>query len=116
MSWWVYLNDPVIGRIVDLPERHEEGGTFALGGTTEACVNITYNYGRVWRVHDFELESLEGKSGEQTLGELERVIAALGSVEPSEDYWAPTPGNAGRALFVLARWARDRPDGIWHIS
>lgn len=47
MSWDIYLDQD--GGTVEV-ERHEEGGTFALGGTTRAELNITYNYGALIRV------------------------------------------------------------------
>lgn len=30
---------------------HTEGGTYALGGTTEATLNVTYNYGPIARAY-----------------------------------------------------------------
>lgn len=48
MSWDICLNDED-GQPVEV-EQHEEGGTFALGGTTRAELNITYNYGALVRL------------------------------------------------------------------
>ena len=115
MSFWVYLCNPETGVPLELAEAHEEGGTYALGGTTEAGLNVTYNYSSVYRPHGFNLRDLDGKTARETTPDLERVIAAIGTVEPDNNYWAPTPGNAGRALHVLARWGRELPHGVWAV-
>ena len=45
MSYSIELCDPVSGDVLQLDTKHEmRGGTYALGGTTEAELNITYNY------------------------------------------------------------------------
>jgi hypothetical protein len=43
MSYDVYLNDSKVGVPVQV-ERHEEGGTYALGGITEAELNMVIVY------------------------------------------------------------------------
>jgi len=44
MSYDIYLND-ADGETLNLPSRHVlKGGTYALGGTSQAWLNITYNY------------------------------------------------------------------------
>lgn len=50
MSWNVSIVDPKTKEVQNLLERHDlRGGTYALGGTTEASLNITYNYGDFFR-------------------------------------------------------------------
>jgi hypothetical protein len=121
MSWWVYLEDR--------PERpvhvdpHAEGGTYAVGGIPRAELNVTYNYGVRYREALPSMAEganilgrmLDGKRAEDTLSMLDRVIDALG-VERSEDYWDPTPGNAGAALAVLRDWARQHPGARWSVQ
>lgn len=47
MSYDIYLNDPVTGGIIELDEPHQmRGGNYAVGGTTEAWLNVTYNYAK----------------------------------------------------------------------
>ena len=47
MSYDISLREPVSGEQVYFDEPHQmNGGTYALGGTTEAWLNITYNYAR----------------------------------------------------------------------
>ena len=42
MSYDVYLEDPTTGRTVEFEEpHHSRGGTYVLGGTKEAWLNVT---------------------------------------------------------------------------
>ena len=34
--------------VIDTDEIRAEGGTFALGGISEAELNVTYNYGKIF--------------------------------------------------------------------
>jgi hypothetical protein len=116
MSYWVSLNDAE-GRhcVVD---SHVEGGTHVLGGTTEADLNITYNYGAFFRTHlDKEngLRALHGQKAGDWIEPLAVAVKALGT-EAADIYWAATPGNAGRALSVLLKWAQQHPDATWEVS
>ena len=152
MSYWVYLQDHTAppwcsyGRPDWTPEytgdeqctepcypavsveQHSEGGTSVLGGTTEASVSLTYNYGKYWwwawqdiggpvdGVGTGTLGSMiGGKTGAETIDPLEKVVAALGT-ERADDYWEATPGNAGYALSTLLSWAKQYPDAIWRVS
>lgn len=109
MSYDVYLENagPV--------ESFEEGGTYALGGTDQPELNVTYNYSEVYRLLDFGLRDLDGKRADDTLPTLQRIVDKLGT-KTYPDYWAPTPGNAGKALARLLSWAKQYPDGIWRVS
>lgn len=96
-------------------ERHQEGGTYALGGITEAELNITYNYSWFfYRFFDKEkgIRWLYGKQAKDTVERLEFAVKELGAIKYS-DYWAPTPGNAGHALLILLGWANQHPKAIW---
>jgi hypothetical protein len=95
-------------------EAHEEGGTYVLGGRSEASLNVTYNYSKQFDALDVEkgLRWLYGKTGRETLDRLAHAIAALGT-ERDNDYWKGTAGNAGHALAVLYRWAKQHPDAVW---
>ena len=45
MSYDIYLTDPVTHEPLKLEAAHHmRGGTYAMSGTTEAWLNITYNY------------------------------------------------------------------------
>ena len=130
MSYDISLIDPVTKQTLELDAPHHmRGGTYAVGGTTQASLNITYNYApQFFRAfepywHDIGplpdggaitqgIRILYGMTGASSLPLLDRAIAALGDdVDP--DYWKPTDGNAKRALLQLRALAEMRPDGVW---
>jgi hypothetical protein len=106
-------------------ERHAEGGTYAIGGTSEAEVSITYNYGKHIREawpEDPDPEAsnvlgrmLDGKRAGDVIKTLERAVGQLGT-DTDDDYWKPTPGNAGHMLNVLLGWARQHPEAVFKVS
>lgn len=50
MSYDIYLCDPITHETIEVEEPHlMQGGTYALGGTTELWLNVTYNYGGHYR-------------------------------------------------------------------
>ncbi len=107
MSWWVGLEEKDTERILQV-KPFEEGGTYCLGGTDQADLNITYNYGRIYhRVIDEEngLWTLNGLPAQAALDLLEPAILQLEDGKDS-DYWAATDGNAKRPLVMLAEWCR----------
>lgn len=140
MSYDVSLRDAETGAILTT-DSHTEGGTIVVGGTNECVLNITYNYSEVysmvtvfvdhqpttfWRKvgmlmsHDFGRDSyfsiklLHGRKAKGTVPWLTKVVRLLGD-KPYEDYWAPTPGNAGHAAAVLLKWALEHPEGVWDV-
>jgi len=120
MSRWVYLRDRVTNDPVVVPI-HSEGGTFVLGGTTTAELNITYNYGIHFRTavapdHGIGLQALDGLSGKAAIPILRAAIEKLGGDHPDPDYWKPTPGNAAHALNIMLEWSEAKPEGVWEIG
>jgi hypothetical protein len=131
MSYDIQLVDAVTGETLELDAPHHmRGGTYAVGGTTEAHLNVTYNYcpqfSRVFEPrattaaerHDWGREkfsgvrTIYGMTGAESLPVLDRAISMLADdVDP--DYWKPTDGNAKRALVQLRALAAMRPDGVW---
>lgn len=132
MSYDIYLTDPVTNDIIILDHPHQmNGGTYALGGTQEAWLNVTWNYGD-WYRKDYAfgeegIRAIYGLSGVQSIPVLEQAIKGL---EDSPDelpehaikgyesqgvtgYWIPTKANAIKPLYQLLAFARMRPDGIW---
>lgn len=115
MSYDIRLKDPVTGETLQAAAPHEiRGGTYALGGTRDLELNVTYNYtphfARV--LGEKGVRAIYGLTGAASLPILEAAIAALGDdVDP--DYWEPTEGNAKRALCGLRALAQRRPDGVW---
>lgn len=138
MSYDIYLVDQITRRPLELPEPHfMRGGTYSMGGTTEAHLNVTYNYGghfaRVFEelpaprplspewMHTQHgglpetfvgIRTIYGLTGAESLPILDRAIALLKD-DVTDNYWEATEGNAKRALIQLRALATLRPDGIW---
>lgn len=136
MSYDICLKDQITGETLELDEAHHmRGGTYAVGGMRSAHLNVTYNYaGHYSRVfeslpvprdaapawmHEHPalkpvrgVRTIYGLTGVESISLLDKAIAALGN-DVSQDYWAPTEGNAKRALIQLRALAAMRPDGVW---
>lgn len=115
MSYDISLVDPVTREtlLVENPH-HIRGGTYAVGGTTEAWLNITWNYAPFYYEVFGEkgIRTIYGMTGAESIPVLKSAMEKLGdAVDP--DYWKPTQGNAKRALAGLLALAQLRPDGIW---
>lgn len=135
MSYDISLVHPVTKETLLLEAPHHiQGGTYAIGGTREAWLNITYNYSR-WYYMDGVfpegeqngIRSIYGMSGAESIPVLKKAIAVLEAsdqeLSPEEQaeykergaggYWTPTKANAIAPLYGLLAFAQMRPDGIW---
>ena len=114
MSYDIELQDPITKETLELDNAHHmRGGTYAIGGTTRAELNITYNYAKHYEIFGQEgIREIYGKTGAESIPILQNAIALLGDNVHS-NYWEPTEGNAKRALIQLLALAQMRPDGIW---
>lgn len=116
MSYDIELLDPVTKKTIILPEKHQmQGGTYCVGGTDEAHLNVTCNYSKHFFAYldkDKGIRGIYGKTAAETIPLLENAIAKLPD-DKTNDYWEPTGGNAKAALCQLLALARMRPDGIW---
>jgi hypothetical protein len=115
MSYDIRLTDPITKEPLLEKENHQlTGGMYAIGGTKELWLNVTYNYGSIfYRVMgENGIRAIYGMSGAESIPVLKEAIAKLGNdVDP--DYWKATEGNAKRSLYKLLALAQMRPDGIW---
>ena len=87
-----------------LPEKHDiAGGTYAVGGTMDAWLYVTYNYAGIFArvMGDGGVNQLDGGCVKDSVPVLEKAIAALGEAQPDADYWKATDGNAKKALVGL---------------
>lgn len=120
MSYDIYLCDPVSKDTIIVEEAHfMRGGTYEIGGTKELHLNITFNYGHIYRRDDVlgenGIKSLTGITGAQSIPILQKAIAVLND-DINPDYWTATEGNAKRALCQLLSMAYMRPDGVWEVD
>lgn len=115
MSYDIELLDPVTREVIQLDSPHQiKGGTYAMNGTTEAWLNITYNYGQIYREKFGEkgIRTIYGMTGAESIPVIQKVIDELGN-DVNKDYWKATEGNAKKPLYGLLAFAKMRPDGIW---
>ena len=115
MSYDIELQDPITKKPLKLDVPHQmKGGSYAIYGTTNAELNITYNYVHHFRrvLGDAGIREIYGMTGADSIPLLEKGIAKLGD-DVDDDYWKATEGNAKRALVQLVALAKMRPDGVW---
>ena len=103
MSYDIYLEDPVTGKVAEVPghlmyggtyqaDYHPESGTFTPALNTEADLNITYNYG-----HDYYeiyeeagIRAIYGVSGFDSILMLEKMITFLNEKYKKNGEWIRT--------------------------
>lgn len=137
MSYDIYLRDPVTKETILLEENHQmTGGTYAIGGTREAWLNVTWNYAD-WYYMDGVFQPIDGEShgirtiygmtGAESIPVLKSAIHVLETCNKDisdeerkeceeqgiSGYWMPTRENAIRPLYQLLAFAQMRPDGVF---
>ena len=115
MSYDISLHDPITKEIVILDKKHQlRGGTYALDGTDEAWLNITYNYSNHFKQMFGEagIRTIYGMTATESIPLIEEAIKKLGN-DINSDYWKSTEGNAKFALSQLLALAYMAPNGIW---
>ena len=115
MSYDINLLEPSTKETIEFDDIHNfKGGSYCVGGTKEAWLNITYNYAKhYYRVFGEKgIRTIYGMTGADSIPILKKAIEQLGD-DVSNDYWEPTEGNAKRALIGLLNFVEARPDGIW---
>lgn len=139
MSYSISLVDPVGRETLRLDSPHQmKGSTYAVGGTRQAWLDITYNYARwYWKDGVFPgkeedgssvgIRSIYGLSGADSIPILEQAVHTLEELDEDltkeeirefeendvSGYWLPTRANAIRPLYQLLALAKLRPDGVW---
>lgn len=115
MGYDIELREPVGKNLIEFETEHYmRGGTYAVGGTREAWLNVTYNYAKYYsRVFGEKgIRTIYGMTGAESIPVIKAAMAQLKD-DVSDDYWEPTEGNAKKALAQLLAFAQMRPDGIW---
>jgi hypothetical protein len=130
------------GDCCQLSSPQSEGSTYHIGGTCDTSLHITYNYAFFY-YHFLDkrkgIRWLYNKRAGDCIKRLEKAVKILGTrqaltkaaldermkalfrddeevdeeLSNSVDYWAETPGNAGHALNILLRWAKQFPDATF---
>ena len=117
MSYDIEIVDPVTEEVLHTPDgsnHYIRGGTYAINGTSEMWLNITYNYSNIIsKVFNNELgiKLLENKTAVDAIPILAKAVDLLGN-DVDDDYWKPTEGNVKKALYGLLALCKMRPDGI----
>lgn len=133
MSWDVSLCDPVTNEVLELDSPHfMRGGTYAVDGTREMSLNITFNYTRFYNdVFECGFRALDGMSAVKSIPILKAAIEKIKSPltpdlnqeeweyyesRQATGYWMPTKENCLRPLYQLLSLAQMRPDGVWRVE
>ena len=104
-------------QIVRFDEPHMlRGGTYIIGGTAEAWLNITYNYSSFYEefLGGKGINDLDGKSVRETIPKMMEAACKMQG-KTDADYWAKTEGNARKALLDLITLGLKALDGYWHV-
>lgn len=108
MSYDIHLNDPVTKQTIELENPHfMRGGTYAIGGTKELSLNITYNYACVFCRPDVlgekGIRSIYGKTGAESIPVSEDysqyVFPALRALEGHIKYLLTVAGRTAKRNF-----------------
>lgn len=79
MSYDIHLNDPVTKQTIELENPHfMRGGTYAIDGTKELSLNITYNYACVFCrpevLGEKGIRGIYGKTGAESIPVCKRQL------------------------------------------
>jgi len=123
MSYDINLKDPVTKETIELDEPHfMRGGTFAVGGTKELWLNITYNYSHYYYeatdkdprfAHDevscyyadgtkgpieteYGIRGIYGKTGAESIPMLEDMIRRITEKYQKDGEWIETERTKAR--------------------
>lgn len=123
MSYDISLKDPVTKKTIELNEPHfMQGGTYAMGGTKELWLNITYNYSPYYYeatdkdprfAHDevscyyadgtkgpmeteYGIRGIYGKTGAESIPMLEDMIRRITEKYQKDGEWIETERTKAR--------------------
>jgi hypothetical protein len=110
MSYDNSLIDPVTKQTIVLTEPHQlRGGTYQMGGTQEAWLNVTYNYSKHFyrvfpaRENNGGIRFIYGLTGAESIPILKAAIKQLGD-DVDDDYWKACIVRATSVGTIATRW------------
>jgi len=115
MIYDINLIHPITKAPILLDAPHQmRGGTYQVGGSYEAHLNITYNYGMYYYACMGEngIRTIYGMTGAESIPILKKCADELGD-DTDPNYWKPTEGNAKAGLLQIIAIAQMRPDCVW---
>lgn len=117
MSYDIYLRDPETNEVIETSNDLSwlRGGTYAVGGSKELWLNVTYNYGKFYYKtidKDQGIRYIYGMSGKDSVPILMDAMSDLGD-DVTDNYWDATEGNAKKALLMMVLMATLAPKGVW---
>jgi hypothetical protein len=98
--------------IVELPEKYAEGGTYVLGGSNKADLNITYNYSGMYRdvFGEGGMNVFDGMNAGESIALLEQAVSKLGTKRYDGRNWQFS-FNAPRAIWkTFQKYDWDNPE------
>ena len=96
----------VIDHTTDEPRKfpvthHKKGGTYRLGGSYLAELNVAYNYSHFYiEALGHSFRELDGQRVRDSMLKMRQAVSKLGT-KKHDNYWKATRGNAGAALNDL---------------
>ena len=105
MSYDIRLCDPVTHETLEVDSPHlMAGGTYALEGTTELWLNVTYNYARHYHcLGERGIREIYGKTGAESIPMLKAAALRLGD-DVSDDYWEATRATPSGRCYSCSPW------------
>ena len=113
MSYDIHIVD-ADGKQLFANHHQLRGGTYAVGGTNELWLNVTYNYSGHFRrvLGEKGIRSIYGMRCADAIPILQAAAQRLQD-DAVDDYWAAIEGNVKAALLDLAALGQLAPDGFF---
>lgn len=115
MSYDIEIIDPNTRERIEFDEPLDiRGGTYQLGGTTTAWLNITYNYSPFF-CDIFGENGIRTIYGMNVRESMPLLLDAMLNLKgnPAECYWDATEGNARAAIMELMMLGMRALEGEW---
>ena len=120
MSYDITLNDPVSGAVIEFDKPHQmKGGTYQVGGSRDAWLNITYNYSQYYydaseddprfigklpddretdKPRNLGIRGIYGKTGAESITMLQDMIRRITEKYSKDGEWITTKREEIRCI------------------